>query len=65
MSDHRTEDERPSNDRGDGRALDEDVPDPAVGGGEETTVPKPASQEGVGEEEGQDGGVEEIAERSD
>ena len=49
-------------------ALDKDVPDPAVGGGEETTVPRPASQEGVGEEEGQDGGVdsvEEIAERSD
>ena len=62
-----------SEERDDERALDEDVPDPAVGGGEETTVPRPASQEGVGEEEGQDGGdekgqnggVEEIAERSD
>ena len=51
--------------RDDNRALDEDVPDPAVGGGEETTVPKPASQEGVGEEEEQDGGIEKIAERSD
>lgn len=53
---------------GEEKSLDEDVPDPAVGGGEETTVPKPASQEGVGEEEGQDGGVEsveEISERSD
>ena len=50
------------------RGLDEDVPDQAIGGGEETTVPRPASQEGVGEEEDQDGGVEsveEIAERSD
>ena len=50
-------------------SLDKDVPDQAVGGGNETTVPRPASQEGVGEEEeGQDGGigsVEEIAERSD
>ena len=53
----------------DKRSLDEDVPDPAIGGGNETTVPRPASQEGVGEEEeGQDGGVksvEEISERSD
>jgi len=51
------------------KALDEDVPDQAVGGGNEETVPRPASQEGVGEEEeGQDGGVdsvEEISERSD
>jgi hypothetical protein len=57
-----------SEERNNDQALDEDVPDPAVGGGEETTVSKPASQEGVGEEEGQDGGVEsveEIAERSD
>ena len=49
-------------------SLDKDVPDQAVGGGNETTVPRPASQEGVGEDEGQDGGVEsveEIAERSD
>ena len=56
------------NEERDERSLDEDVPDPAVGGGEETTVPKPASQEGVGEEEGQDGGVksvDEISERSD
>ena len=46
-------------------SLDKDVPDPAIGGGQETTVPRPASQEGVGEEEGQDGGIEEIAECSD
>ncbi len=49
------------------RGLDEDVPDPAVGGGNETTVSRPAKQEGV--ESGDDGigegGVEEIAERSD
>ena len=49
-------------------SLDKDVPDQAIGGGNETTAERPASQEGVGEEEGQDGGVEsveEIAERSD
>jgi hypothetical protein len=48
------------------RALDEDVPDEASGGGQgHSQESRPASQEGVGEEEGQDDGVESVEEISD
>lgn len=51
------------------RALDEEVPDEASGGGQDGALqPRPPAQEGLDEDgEGHDkqGGVEEIAERSD